>query len=120
MKYKKYLLLGALFIAAAIGVGGCIVSRPYSTGHRDGYVQKFSVKGFIRKSWEGDLALAGSARTSQAIGNVWHFTVFDKEAVNALEQINAGHLVRLHYDEYLWTTGGDTNYRVTKVERLKE
>jgi hypothetical protein len=120
MKYKKYLLLGVVFLVAAIGVGGCIISRPYSTGHRDGYVQKFSVKGFIRKSFEGDLALAGSARTSQAIGNVWHFTVSDLGAIKAIEKVNASQLVRLYYDEYWWTTGGDTYYRVTKVERLKE
>lgn len=108
-----------LLIVCGLGVGSCVATRPYSEGHRDGYVQKFSRKGIIRKSWEGDLALAGSAR-SQAVGNVWHFTVSDPEVVKNIEFVNAGQLVRLHYDEYLWTINGETNYRITKVELLRE
>jgi len=115
----KPVAVGVLLLGCAFGVGSCVATRPYSEGHRDGFVQKFSRKGILRKSYEGDLALAGSAR-SQAVGNVWHFTVSDPDVVKSIENVNAGQLVRLHYDEYLWTVGGETNYRITKVELLKE
>jgi hypothetical protein len=116
----KYVAGGVVCLAMAFGVGGCIVNSPYSQGYRDGSVQKFSVKGLIRKSWEGDMALAGSARSSQALGNVWHFTVSDPQVIKDIEKIPAGHPVRLHYIEWWWTFNGETNYRVTKVEPIDQ
>jgi hypothetical protein len=105
-----------------LGIGGCVIHNPYSSGYRDGMVQKFSKKGFVYKSWEGDLALAGSARNSQALGNVWHFTVSDTTVVEAIRNTKPHEQVRLHYNEYWWRPGltGETNYRVTKIEKVQE
>jgi len=40
----------------------------YSSGERAGYVQKFSKKGWICKTWEGELALVSAVRINQAMG----------------------------------------------------
>lgn len=116
----KYVAAGLVCLAMAVGVGGCIVNTPYSRGYRDGHVQKFSYKGIIRRSWEGDMALAGSARSAQALGNVWHFTVTDNQIAKDIEHLNAGQLVRLHYVEWWWTFNGETSYRITKVEPVNQ
>ena len=113
----KPVAIGALLLACCLGVGSCVVSRPYSEGYRDGLVTKFSHKGFLRKSWEGDLTSGGRAST---VAVVWKFTASDPDVVKELQGLSPGQLVRLHYEEYLWTTGGETNYRVTKVEKLRE
>ena len=67
----------------------------YSTGERAGWVQKFSKKGWICKTWEGELSMVSMPGASP---EKFYFTVWD-EAVAA--QINAamGRRVSLHYDE---------------------
>ena len=51
-------------------------SFTYSSGERAGYVQKFSKKGWICKTWEGELAMAN---LPGAMPEVFHFTVRDDE-----------------------------------------
>ncbi len=92
-------------------------------GDRAGYVQRISHKRhfrtlFLVPSWEGDLALLGSARSTGAIGNAWAFTVDDPEVVQALQAADPTKPVKLHYKEYMWTWIGDTTYRVTRVEHV--
>jgi len=56
----------------------------YSTGDRVGYVQKFSKKGFICKTWEGQLAMStvpGSAP------QYFDFTVRDDSVAQRIRQI---------------------------------
>ena len=86
----------------------------YSTGERAGWVQKFSRKGWICKTWEGELALVTMPGTAQ---EKFFFTVWD-EAV--AEQINRsmGKRVSLHYEEKVGlptTCFGETRHFVTGV-----
>lgn len=111
-------------IACAMAVfflvaGGCYcaVHTVYSDGYRDGIVRKFSDKGVWFKTYEGELALDGAGG---AIGK-WDFTVSDTAVIEELKNIPPGQRVRLHYKQYFVTMpfSGDTDYRVTKVERVK-
>ena len=67
----------------------------YSNGERAGYVQKFSRKGWVCKTWEGELAMAN---LPGSMPEVFIFTVWD-DAVAA--QLNGlmGKRVVLHYEE---------------------
>lgn len=58
MKFK--LLAAILLTASAFAQADC-----YSEGVRVGTIQKFSVKGFINKSWEGELVMEGAKLSSQ-------------------------------------------------------
>ena len=96
-----------------------MTSWSYSSGERAGWVQKFSRKGWICKTWEGELALVTMPGTAQ---EKFLFTVWD-EAV--AQKINAamGRRVALHYEEKFGLPGscfGDTRYWVSGVTIVEE
>jgi hypothetical protein len=88
----------------------------YSEGYRAGELVKFSHKGIIFKTWEGEL----SQGVSEA--QLFEFSVEDheKEVIQDLQELQ-GHHVRLTYKErfrtFFWL--GDTKYYVTKVEKTE-
>jgi hypothetical protein len=86
------LLVPALLIALYFFL---VTKWNYSTGERAGWVQKFSKKGWICKTWEGELSMVSMPGASP---EKFYFTVWD-EGVAA--QINGamGRRVSLHYDE---------------------
>ena len=63
--------LAVLLVAAYVWLA---LSWSFAEGERAGYVQKFSRKGWICKTWEGELAMAN---LPGAMPEVWHFTVRD-------------------------------------------
>jgi len=92
-------------------------SFTYSSGDRAGYVQKFSRKGWVCKTWEGELAMAN---LPGAMPQIFTFTVRDDAVA---EQINRsmGERVTLHYQQHLGlpsTCFGDTSYFVVDVRRV--
>ncbi|MBK9329605.1 MAG: 6-phosphogluconate dehydrogenase [Sphingobacteriales bacterium] len=94
----------------------------YSEGNRAGMLIKFSTKGFVFKTFEGELNV-GSVNTtvgSTVTNNSWAFSVKDKQLANRLSLME-GKMVRLHYKEKIknlpWQ--GETKYFVDKVEVLK-
>jgi hypothetical protein len=91
----------------------------YSSGERAGWVQKFSRKGWICKTWEGELALVTMPGTAQ---EKFLFTVWDDDVAT---KINAamGKRVSLHYDEKVGLPGdcfGDTRYWVNGVKAVED
>lgn len=113
-----------------LGVLGCcgswmIGGIPYSDGHRDGFIQKFSRKGLVWTTTEGELATPGfrtaGSGDSKRITNTWDFSVNDQESMEQLEEIHADEMVRLYYKQYLLSPPwrGETGYFVIKVEQLK-
>ena len=101
----------ALYIWAALSV-------TYSRGERVGYVQKFSHKGWICKTWEGELAMVN---LPGAMPQIFRFTVRDAAVA---EQINAslGKRVAMHYDQHRGLPTrcfGDTSYFVTSVQSVE-
>jgi len=86
----------------------------YSSGERAGWVQKFSYKGWICKSWEGELALVSLPGSSV---EKFFFTVHDDAAAAQIQQA-VGKRVTLHYEEKVGlptSCFGDTRYFVSKV-----
>lgn len=87
----------------------------YSAGERAGWIQKLSYKGWVCKTWEGELALVslpGSAAVEKFL-----FTVRDEQVANAIAEV-MGKRVTLHYEEKVGlptSCFGDTRYFVTKV-----
>jgi hypothetical protein len=86
----------------------------YSTGERAGYVQKFSHKGWVCKTWEGELAMVA---LPGALPEIFLFTVRD-EAVAARMNATIGQRVALSYEQHLGLPSscfGDTSYFVVGV-----
>ena len=90
------------------------LSWSYSQGERAGYVQKFSRKGWICKTWEGELAMVN---IPGALTEKFQFTVRDDKIA---DYVNAslGKRVALSYEQHVGiptTCFGDTQYFVTAV-----
>jgi hypothetical protein len=68
----------------------------YSAGDRAGYVQKFSKKGWICKTWEGELAQVSLPGT---MAEKFYFTVRD-DSVAALVNETMGKRVALAYKQH--------------------
>jgi hypothetical protein len=110
------LLVLAALVAAYFAV---VLNWNYSTGERAGWVQKFSKKGWLCKTWEGELALVTMPGTSQ---EKFLFTVRDEMVA---EQINKamGRRVSLQYDEKVGlptTCFGETRHFVTGVRVVED
>jgi hypothetical protein len=94
------------------------LSFSYSTGERVGYVQKFSRKGWVCKTWEGELAMVSLPGT---MAQIFPFTVRD-DAVAAKVNAVAGKRVSLTYAEHPGiplSCFGETRYFVTDVRPLE-
>ncbi len=112
------IFIGVCLICTPIGCVGC-ANVSYSDGFRDGTLQKFSKKGIIWKTWEGDLALDSFRKTENGVTNLWQFSVKDDQLVNQLLSLPDGQRVRLHYDQKLTTVPwrSETTYIITKIEK---
>jgi len=107
------------FVALAVLWVWVMMSWSYSSGERAGWVQKFSKKGWICKTWEGELALVTMPGTAQ---EKFLFTVWDD---GVAQQINVamGKRVSLHYDEKVGLPGscfGDTRYWVDGAKPVED
>jgi hypothetical protein len=90
----------------------------YSDGYRDGWVQKISRKGWLCKTWEGELA------QSNVPGSMPQLFLFSVRADSIAQQIHAaaGKRVSLHYEEHKGiptSCFGETPYFVTAVRILE-
>jgi hypothetical protein len=72
------------------------LSWAYSEGERAGVLQKFSRKGWICKTYEGELALYVVGGIAPQI---WHFSTRDPEVARKLTE-NVGRNIRLQYTEH--------------------
>jgi len=87
----------------------------YSDGNRAGYVQKLSKKGWVCKTYEGELAMTTVPGVAPVL---WDFTIWDDKAAKDLERV-MGKRVVLHYKEYRYLPTacfGETPYFVDRVE----
>lgn len=108
------LLVPAVVIALWIWVA---LGYTYASGDRAGYVQKISKKGWLCKTWEGELAMANLPGT---MPQIFSFTVRSDSIAHIIEQ-NAGKQVSLKYEQHRGiptSCFGDTQYFVTAVQRI--
>ena len=71
----------------------------YATGERAGYVQKLSKKGWICKTWEGEMA---SVTIPGTVAEKFYFSVRDDSVVESLNQ-SMGKRVVINYDQHKGT-----------------
>lgn len=86
----------------------------YSNGERVGYVQKISRKGWVCKTWEGELAMVSMPGTAPQI---FYFTV-QSDAVARKVMDAAGQRVALVYEQHRGVPSncfGETEYFITGV-----
>lgn len=91
----------------------------YSSGERAGYVQKISSKGWICKTWEGELAMAN---LPGAMPQIFSFSVRDDAVAQQIGQL-AGERVSLSYEQHPGVPTscfGDTEYFIVKVTPVAE
>jgi hypothetical protein len=107
-----------LLVLLALGFAGftwLTLHWSYSTGERAGYVQKLSRKGWVCKTWEGEMAMVTMPGT---VAEKFYFTV-PRDAVAARLNASLGKRVALHYEQHRWlpsTCFGDTEYFVTDMQ----
>ena len=91
-----------------------VLTWSYSAGERAGYVQKFSKKGWVCKTWEGELAMINMPGT---LTEKFNFTVHDEAVVKKINE-SMGKRVSLVYEEHVGiptTCFGDTGYFVKDI-----
>src|SRR6266481_3718909 len=89
----------------------------YSTGERAGYVQKFSKKGWVCKTWEGELAMVS---LPGAMPEKFVFTVRDDPVAERINK-TMGQRVKLLYEQHKGlptSCFGDTEYFVQDVQAV--
>jgi hypothetical protein len=106
------LVLGLVVLGA--GYTYLVAKWSYSTGERAGWVQKFSRKGWVCKTWEGELAMVAMPG---ATPEKFYFTVWDDAVA---ERINKamGQRVSLHYLQKVGLPSscfGETEYWVDNL-----
>src|SRR5581483_10795819 len=85
----------------------------YSSGERAGFVQKFSQKGWLCKTWEGEMAQT----TQPGVPLMWDFTVRNDSFAAAINA-QIGKRVALHYRQHKGVPTscfGETEYYVDGV-----
>jgi len=93
------------------------LSWSYSAGERAGYVQKLSERGWLCKTWEGELAMINMPGT---LTEKFDFTVRD-EAVVAQINASMGKRVALVYEQHVGIPSscfGDTAYFVSDIREV--
>jgi hypothetical protein len=110
------MLLTGVLAAAAVWTW-ISLSYSFSDGERAGYVQKFSHKGWVCKTWEGELALVN---LPGAMPEIFAFTVRDDTVAKQIQSL-VGRRVALTYEQHVGVPSscfGDTAYFVTKVRAI--
>jgi hypothetical protein len=90
----------------------------YSSGERVGIVQKLSNKGWVCKTWEGELNMVV---LPGGMPEKFFFTVWDDTVAKSINK-TIGRRVTLHYEEKMGlptSCFGDTRYYVNKVVVLE-
>lgn len=111
--------LGILVVPAAIIAlwTWITLSYTYSEGERAGYVQKFSRKGWICKTWEGELAMASMPG---AMPEIFKFSVRDDSVAAHLTR-TIGQRVSISYAQHKGiptSCFGETEHYVTSVKAV--
>jgi hypothetical protein len=111
-----------ILVMTAIALFGLYIygalSWSYSTGERAGFLQKVSNKGWICKTWEGELSLVA---IPGAAPEKFLFTVRD-ETVAQKVNAAAGKRVTLNYEQHKGLPSscfGDTDYFVVDVKEIE-
>ncbi len=114
----KWGLLALLLLALLAGLRlFVLLNYSYSKGERAGHLQKLSSRGWVCKTWEGELL---QTTLPGVVPEKFTFSVRDEAVVRAL-QSQVGRRVALAYEQHqgLPSCFGETEYFVTAVRGLE-
>lgn len=114
MRLSRWLLVPLILVIVLAVYIFVVSSWNYSTGERAGWVQKLSKKGWLCKTWEGELSLVSMPG---AAPEMFLFTVRDEVVAEKINQV-MGKRVALHYEEKVGlptSCFGETRHYVTGV-----
>ena len=109
---KLFIIVLAVLLLGFAGYTWLSLHWSYASGERAGYVQKLSHKGWVCKTWEGEMAMVTMPGT---VAEKFLFTIPDPavaERINA----NLGKRMTLNYEQHRWIPSscfGETEYFVT-------
>jgi hypothetical protein len=115
-------ITGALVVLIPVLIfalwAGITLGYSYSKGDRAGYTQKISQRGWICKTWEGELA---QANLPGSMPQIFKFSVRN-DSIAHLIQESLGKRVSLTYEEHRGVPTrcfGDTDYYITNIRKLE-
>lgn len=117
LKLAFWLLLVPAFLAT--GYFFVVINWNYSNGERAGWVQKISKKGWLCKTWEGEMAMVTMPGSTP---EKFLFTVRDDSVAERINRV-MGKRVTLHYEQKVGlptTCFGETRHFVTSVTTVDE
>ena len=122
MQFRPLKWLGVIVIVPAllfVAYVWVVLNWSFSAGERAGYVQKLSNKGWLCKTWEGEMALVSMPGT---VAEKFPFTV-RSDAIARQINDSIGAKVALTYEQHIGiptSCFGETGYFVTAVKVVPE
>jgi hypothetical protein len=118
--WGKLTLLAVIVVPCLVFIiwAGAALNYSYSVGQRVGFVQKFSRKGWLCKTWEGELAIVNMPG---ALSQIFNFSVRNDSVAKAINEAMAKGRVELQYQEHRGVPTacfGETAYFVTGVRSV--
>jgi hypothetical protein len=121
-KFRKFAFIFFISLIAIWFIYYFVCGLTYSEGTRSGILTKVSKKGYVFKTYEGELNIGGLNQGDGTIMPlyIFKFSVRDKEVYNQLES-SEGKKIVLHYKQviknFFWQ--GETDYFVYQVSAVK-
>ena len=110
-----------VILLVVLGFGGWTwftLTYNYSDGERAGYVQKLSHKGWVCKTWEGELSMINYPG---AAPEIFRFSVRDDKMAKNIEAV-VGKRVALRYEQHINVPTrcfGETEYFITGLRVIE-
>ena len=116
---RFFLAFIVLIVLAIVAWVWLTLSWSYSEGERAGYIQKLSRKGWLCKTWEGEIAMV---TMPGAIPDKFEFSVRNGTIAGQINAL-AGKRIVLTYEQHKFVPTacfGETEYFVTSARTLDE
>ncbi len=118
-RFMKVLFTLLLVVVLGFALWSWItLSFTYASGERAGFVQKFSKKGWVCKTWEGELAMVN---LPGAMPEIFYFSVRDDSVAKKIERM-IGRRVSLSYEQHVGVPTscfGETEYFIKDVRAVE-
>lgn len=119
---KKVVKIAVLLVVTVLilcaGYMAIVLNWSYSKGDRIGYVQKFSEKGWLCKTWEGELQMLP---VPGAVPEKFIFSVRDKAMIGKINS-TLGKKISLTYEQHIGvptTCFGESQYYAVDAKTLE-
>ncbi len=112
------LLFFTLFVLLSAGYTWATLNYTYSEGERVGYARKISHKGWLCKTWEGEISLSNTPGSQEA---VFEYTVPEQAVVDKIRALEGKRVVILYQERKGIPSScfGDTLYHAYDVREVK-